>query len=376
MARYDAIIIGGGIGGAGIGAALAPHLTVLVLEQEPSPGYHTTGRSAAFYAESYGGPLVQPLTSLSGAFLKSPPPGFGDNPFVTRRGALHIFSRDQRSEADIMLSELEGVSDVALLDADRVRGMASDVRWPDLAGAVNDPDCGDLDVASIHHAYLAAVKRNGGVVLCGHELVSAERQAGNWRVQTNKGDFQSDLIINAAGAWADVVAERCGVSTVGLRPLRRTAVTLPKLVGSEVRHDSPVVLNIEETCYFRPEGEGYLVSPADETPSAPCDAQAEEMDIAVALDRFQTYTGLEPRRIASKWAGLRTFAPDRAPVIGADPAAARFYWSAGQGGWGIQTSPAWSALLANQIAGQQDLIAGDIASIDPMPFSPARFRAG
>ena len=371
--RYDAVVVGGGIGGAGIAAALGPHMTVLVLEQEDQPGYHTTGRSAAFYAESYGGPAIQPLTTAAGHFLKKPPAKFGDMPFVTPRGALHIFDEKHRGEADKMLSDLAGVEGVGLVDADAVREQAPDVRWPDLIGAVTDPACGDLEVAALHQAYLKAAKRDGVQLETRRRFLSASSNAGKWIIETDKGPIQADIIINAAGAWGDEVAKSSGVKPVGLKPLRRTAVTIPKLEGSLVHHENPVILNIEETCYFRPEGEGYLISPADETESVPCDAQADEMDIAIALDRFHTYTQLQPRHLTARWAGLRTFAPDRAPVIGADPAAPGFFWSAGQGGWGIQTSPSWSALLADQIIGRQDLI-DDLGAIDPESFLPKRFH--
>ncbi len=376
---YDVICVGGGIAGAGLAYWLKVHTwrtaRILVLEAEDIAGYHTTGRSAAFYAETYGGPVVQPLTSASKAFLADPPADLSPRPFLTRRGALHIFSNRQADAAWRLHDSLApALPDVRMLNADETRRLAPHVRRPDLAGAVHDPDCGDLDVAGLHQAYLGAARRAGVAVKTDAPVTAAVRRDGQWRLTTPRGTFAAPVLVNAAGAWADELARLARVPAVGMQPLRRTVVTVPRQDAVGAHPHAPLVLDAEERFYIKPEGEGYLVSPADETPSAPCDAQPEEEDVARAVAHLEETLGVTVPRLGARWAGLRTFAPDRAPVIGFDPAAEGFFWHAGQGGWGIQTSPAWCALSAALISGHAVPDHLGRFGVDPARYAPDRFK--
>lgn len=372
--KSDIIIIGGGIAGAGIAAFLSPQRRVIVLEQEAIPCYHTTGRSAAFFAETYGGPTIQPLTTASRQFLNTPPPNFSDRSFVLPRGALHVFRSHQMSKANNLLDQMKGVENICLISPSEIARMAPDIALSGFAGAIYDPQCSDLDVAALHQAYCCQLKKYGGQIITKARVMRIDRHKDGFCVQGPEGrEFFSRQVVNAAGAWSDNIAQMAGLAPLGITPMRRTIVTTPALTAMKRPKDQPIIFDLDETCYFRPEGEGYLISPADETPDIPGDTQPQEEDIARAVWRFEHMTGLRVSRIKARWAGLRNFAPDRLPVIGPDPKDPDFFWSAGQGGWGIQTSPAWCALLADIILGQTPkLVIGDMKHINPQTFSPER----
>lgn len=346
MDHVDIVIVGAGIAGAGLAWALAPRRRVILAEAEDTPGYHTTGRSAAFFAETYGGATVQPLTTASKTFFEDPPIGFTETALVRPRGALHVFPASARDRAEAMFAAMKSVAGVHFLSQaealDRVPGLAANR----IAGAVYDTACADLDVAALHAAYLKGARSSGAEVLTSAPLKAARHGAG-WMVQLGKRAVKADILVNAAGAWGDKVAEIAGVSQIGLQPKRRTIAVAETDTPSNP--DAPLVLTVPENLYFKSEGHGYLISPADETNSAPTDAQPDAEDIARAVDRFERLTGQTVNRVRHKWAGLRTFAPDRAPVIGFDAQVPSFFWSVGQGGWGIQTAPAWTQLAADAI---------------------------
>jgi len=375
MMETDFLIVGAGIAGAGLAYRLAGQADVVLLDMEEQAGYHTTGRSAAFYAETYGGPKLQPLTTASKEFFYSPPAGFTDVPLLTKLGAIHVFRAVQSAVADkafsVMAPALPGIR---MLSRDDVTARAPYLAGSDFAGGIDDPDCGNLDVAALHQSYLKAAKQAGIQLLLASGLEAAVHDGSRWHVKTRQGQIKANCIVNCAGAWADQVAERSGVAPLGLSPLRRTIITVPNPQELPFDAHGPVVIDVEETFYFKPEGTGYLISPADETPSAPCDAQPELEDVAVAADHFERATGTMVDRIDARWAGLRTFAPDKAPVIGFDDTQPGFFWNAGQGGYGIQTSPAWSLLAASLIRGEPlspELSANDV---DPALYDPARLR--
>ena len=373
MLECDFLIIGAGIAGAGAAYRLAPHGRVIMLDMEPQAGYHTTGRSAAFYAETYGGPKVQPLTTASKAFITSPPDGFTDVPLLTRLGAIHIYRADQKAAADRLYRELSAaLPGVRHMTAAEVKARAPHVDTSGLMGGIDDPDCGGLDVAALHQGYLRAAKAHGAALMLDARFEAAAFDGARWHAKTRQGPVKARVIINAAGAWGDDVAKRSGVMPVGLLPLRRTIVTVPKPEGLPFDRHGPVVLDIDEEFYFKPEGEGYLVTPADEVPSAPCDAQPELEDVARAVQFFETATGSKVARIDAKWAGLRTFGPDRLPVVGSAVDEPSFFWSVGQGGYGIQTSPAWTDMLASFVLGtpMPDYLVR--AGVEARNFSPAR----
>lgn len=359
-ARYDFVVVGAGIAGASIAAGLCGHGSVLLVEAEDRPGYHSTGRSAAFWTESYGGPGVQPLTTASGPFLH-------EHGFLSPRGALTLArigeEDDLRAFADrfARLGVRVEVLDRAALE-DRLPGLAP--QWT--LGAL-EPDCSDIDVAGLHQHWLAQARRGGVGLLCNARVTAARPDAGGWTVALADGQtLAARILVNAAGAWADRVAEACGLPPIGVQPFRRTVAQLRLAVPPPA--DLPLVLGLDETFYFKPEGARLWLSPHDETPSAACDAAPDELDVALAIDRFEQVVDWRIERVEHRWAGLRSFAPDRLPVYGFDPLAAGFFWFAGQGGFGIQTAPAAADLAVRQLLGQAP------GAVRPELFLPDRFR--
>lgn len=364
-APLDVAVIGGGMAGAAAGYFLARGgARVTLIEAEDQPGYHTTGRSAAFYAESYGGAAVLPLTRASRDFLVAPPDGFAEVPLVRSRGALHLFRPAQAGEAQRRADALAALAPAIHLTEALPDQVLATGRF---AGAIADPDCQDMDVAALHAGFLKGMARGGGHLRCGAGLVSAERQAGRWQLTLADGSrVASDWLVNAAGAWADQVAKAAGAQPAGLIPARRT-IAVFAAQGPAIPADLPLILDFEERFYFKPEGAGLLTSPADETPVAPSDVQPDAEDIALAAARVEEASRWRLTRLLHKWAGLRCFVPDRLPLIGPDPEVPGFYWSAGQGGWGIQTAPAWGQAVA------ADLLGGDPPA-DLGCYRPSRLR--
>ncbi len=376
MQETDFLIIGAGIAGAGIAYHLAPHARTLLIDMEEQAGYHTTGRSAAFYAETYGGSKLQPLTTASKSFFHQPPEGFSEHPILTPLGAVHIFREDQKSRAQAMFDALvKDLPSVKTLEAETVLERAPYLKKARLVGGIDDPECGNLDVAALHQGFLKHAKKSGAEILLGAGFEAAHFSEGFWHVKTRTGDIRAKTLINSAGAWGDDVAQRAGIKPIGLMPLRRTIITIANPKGLAFDPKGPVIIDIDEDFYFKPEGAGYLVSPADEVPSPACDAQPDMEDIAVAADLFEQATGATVEHLDAKWAGLRTFAPDRAPVIGYAADHSNFFWNVGQGGYGIQTAPAWSALaaaLALRTDIPQDLLDN---KVQPQIYDPARFKS-
>lgn len=375
MEKLDFLVIGAGIAGAGIAYRLAGHGSLLVADMEDHAGYHTTGRSAAFYAETYGGEKLQPLTTGSKDFLHCPPAGFVEAPLITDLGAIHVFEASQRDRA---LAQFETdrrvLEHIRLLSAAQLEARAPQLKAGRFVGAIEDSECGNLDVAALHQGYLRAVKKMGVEVRLDTPFERAEHTGSGWRVWLGREEIEVKVLINCAGAWGDVVAERAGVGPVGLEPLRRTLVTVANPAGLPFDRDQPMIIDFDEDFYFKPEGGGYLISPADETLSDPCDSQPEMEDVAIAVDHFERATDSHVVCVEAKWSGLRTFAPDRAPVIGFEPGAHDFFWNVGQGGYGIQTSPAWSRYAASLLLGHG--IPADLMRLGAKPawYAPDRFR--
>ncbi|WP_423601756.1 NAD(P)/FAD-dependent oxidoreductase [Sphingomonas sp. MS122] len=368
MSRYDVAIVGAGIAGAGLAAEVAPHARVLLLEAEDQPGYHATGRSAAFWSETYGGADIQPLSKASGPALRDPPAELGGESFLSPRGELFIATREDRHVLDRFVAEFAaaGVRLEPVDPAPRCPGLR-----PEWSEALWDPTCADIDVARLHAAYLGAARRAGAELVCAAGVTAACREGGGWRIETRAGAFAAEVLVNAAGAWADPVAALAGAPAIGTMPLRRTMVQLR--VDPPAQPALPLVRDARDRFYFKPEAGGRIwLSPHDEIPSDPCDAAPEELDVAMAIDKLETAVDWRIDAVERKWAGLRTFAPDRKPVYGFDPAAPGFFWCAGQGGFGIQTSPAATRLAAAMLLGT----APDpmVAHIDPAAYSIRRFR--
>jgi D-arginine dehydrogenase len=370
---YDFIVVGAGIAGASIAYELAGSAAVCLVEAEARPGVHATGRSAALFAPTYGGREIRALTRASRAFYDRPPPGFAETPLLGRRGCLYIARADQ---ADRLRQRVDSVrvsgGAMALIEPAEALALAPLLRAGYLALAAIDHDAMDIDVDALHQGFLRGARAAGARLVAHSRIAGAQRGAGVWSVATAEGVLRAPVIVNAAGAWADQVAGLCGARTVGLRPLRRTALLVDPPAGVDVSQ-WPAVIDTDEEFYFKPDAGRLLLSPADETPDVAGDAQPDEMDIAVAVDRVQAALDIAVRRVRHSWAGLRTFAPDRVPVVGYDPQVAGLFWCAGQGGYGIQTAPAMgrtAAALARREALPADVVAEGLAAAD---LSPLRF---
>jgi len=362
MSEFDIVIVGGGIAGASLGAEVVGARRTLIVEAEEQCGYHSTGRSAAFYLESYGGPQVAQLTLASHAFLDSPPADFSERGFLRTRGDLHLTRGD--------LPMLPPGVETRVVERAELERLLPGIK-PEWRRALLEPGCADIDVASLHSAYLRQFRRSGGAVQTGARLVSARRSEDAWQVQLESGaTLRAGIIVDAAGAWADAVAIACEVAPLGIAPKRRTMVQLR--VGRSGLRELPLVDDADGTFYFKGEGDSSIwLSPHDEIPADACDAAPEEIDVATAIARFEEVVDWPVERVERSWAGLRSFAPDRLPVYGFDTAAPRFFWCAGQGGFGIQTSPAAAKLAAALLLDE----APDpmVVDIDPETFSPRRF---
>jgi len=356
---FDIAIVGAGMAGASLAAALGGHASALLLEAEDRPGYHTTGRSAAFWQESYGGAGVQPLTTASGAFLR-------DHGFLTERNALTLARAGQEQRLEDFAARFAALGvGVELIGRAALTERVPGLREGWVLGAL-EPACSDIDVAGLHQHYLRAARQAGVELWTSARLETAEPAAGGWRLGLSGGRAaRCRVLVNAAGAWADPVAGIAGAAPLGITPLRRTIAQLRTAPAPP--SDLPVVFDIAETFYFKPESGRVWLCPHDETPSPPCDAAPEEIDVAVAIERFGAVVDWAVERVEHKWAGLRSFAPDRLPVYGFDPARPGFFWFAGQGGFGIQTAPAAADLAARLILGSGG------GEVDPAPFAPSRF---
>lgn len=371
MNHYDIIIIGGGMAGASLGAEVAAHARVLILEMEDVAGYHATGRSVAFWTESYGGPQVQPLTSASGPLLSNPDPDFSETSFLTPRGAVHIGRAEDQYLGDEMISRFAG-SGISLsgLDSGDLARCVPGLRenW---AVGISEPTTMDIDVAALHNAFLRQFARRGGILQHRASLIAARRDATGWQIETSAGTLRCGVLVNAAGAWADGVAGACGVEAIGITPFRRTVVQLR--VSPEAADDLPLILDLAGRFYFKPAGAGRIwLSPHDEEPSTPCDAAPEEVAVAIAIDRLHQVVDWRVEAVERKWAGLRSFAPDRLPVYGYDPVMPDFFWFAGQGGFGIQTSTAAAKIAAALLL--RIPVDDRLSQIDASRYSPARFK--
>ena len=356
MTRFDIAIVGAGIAGASLAAELAPHVRLVLIEGEDQPGYHSTGRSAAFWSETYGGPGVQPLTTASF-------PALDAGGFLEPLGSIKLARAEDRPALDAFMDEFadSGVALVPIDPRDRLPGLRPSWDW-----AVFEPSCAYIDVGGLHGAMLARARRAGAELMTRAELVAARREGGDWTIETRAGPVRAGLLVNAAGAWADAVAVAAGAAPIGITAYRRTLVQIATEPGPPAA--LPHVSHIAGSFYFKPEGQGRLwLSPHDETPVVPGDVQAEEIDVAIAIDRFEHVVDWRVAALERKWAGLRSFAPDRLPVYGFDPRVPGLFWCAGQGGFGIQTAPAAARLAAALVLGT-----APPAGVDPARYAPGR----
>ena len=367
--NFDIAIIGGGIAGASLAYALGARnaaLRIAILEMEAQPGYHTTGRSAAFWVESYGGPAIVPLSLASRSFFDAPPSGFCDRPLLTPRAAMYLAPPDDAAALPALAAEFDqgGVNyhwlDAAALSASPAGPM---LRADWCTAAIVEPDCFDIDVAALHQGYLRGFAGAKPQVITAAEVTGLARTAAGWTITTRAGVFTATTIVNAAGAWADEVAALAGARPRDLQPLRRTMAVLT--IDPPPPADLPITLDAAGRFYFKPDGGRLWLSPHDETPDVAHDVRPDELDIATVIDSFERATTVTVKRLESSWAGLRTFAPDRVPVFGWDGAVEGLFWCAGQGGFGIQTAPAAADLCAA-------LLLGQAPNLDAAPYLATR----
>lgn len=377
MNNRDIIIIGAGIAGASAAYFLAlGGANVVLLEREEQPGYHSTGRSAALFSETYGPTVIRRLSMASRAFLAQPPEGFAEHALLAPRGMLMVATEAEAAELAAFAAEIRANGgEIRMLDADEVVALVPVMRRELLAGGVLEPGAMDIDVHALHWGFIRGFRHAGGTLVNEACVERISRRGARWVVEDARGrGFEADVVVNAAGAWADEIARLAGVAPRGLVPKRRTALMVDLPAG--VHGDAwPMVCSITEDYYFKPDAGRLLVSPADETPVPPQDVQPEDLDIAIAIDRFMTATTVEVRRPGSTWAGLRSFFADGDPVSGFAPDAPGFYWLAGQGGYGIQTAPAMGRVAAGLIL--SGLVPDDVRAfgVDAEALSPGRLSA-
>ncbi len=372
--QADFLIIGGGIAGASVAYWLAPHGRVILLERESQPGYHSTGRSAAMFMESYGTPQVCALTRASRSFFEAPPAGFADSPVLSPRGAMMVATQGQDALlADYWKAARALSPNARLLDAQGACALVPVLQPDRVLGAVHEPDALAMDVDILHQGYLRGLRRAGGTLVCDAEVTALRHCGSLWQAQAGGLDYAAPVLINAAGAWADVVAGLAGVRPIGLQPKRRSAFIFAPPEGV-LSSDWPLTIGIAEDWYFKPDAGMLLGSPANADPVAPQDVQPEELDIALAIDRIESMTSLSIRRPTRTWAGLRSFVADGDLVGGFDAVAPGFFWLAAQGGYGIQTSAAMGQACAALARGLPlpESIAGH--GLTPGMLSPARLQ--
>jgi D-arginine dehydrogenase len=370
----DFLVVGGGIAAASVGYWLARHGRVILLERESQPGYHSTGRSAALFMESYGTQQVRALTLASRAFFEAAPGGFSEHPVLSPRGAMMVAEHGQEQALREHWDILRAMSPNArLLDAQGACDITPVLRREKLAGAVHEPDAADMDVHAIHQGFLRGIRRAGGRIVTDAEVTSLRRVGQVWQVTAGGQTYEAPVVLNAAGAWAGVVGEMAGAMDIGLQPRRRSAFIFAPPPGCDASA-WPLVAGVTEDWYIKPDAGMLLGSPANVDPVPPHDVQPEEMDIALAIDRIQEMTTLTIRRPTRTWAGLRSFVADGDLVGGWDPQAPGFFWVAAQGGYGIQTSPAMGEACAALARGEA--IPAPIAAwgLTAAMLSPERLR--
>jgi len=345
----DIIVIGAGIAGVSAAAELAADASVTILEMEAQAGYHATGRSAAYFAAAYGNKVIREITACCEGFLREPPQGFSEVKLFGPRDCMYFGREDQLEK---LLKIQADNPRLQFVDARTVCERVPVLSPGYVYGAMWDTRGGDLDVDALLQAFLRRFRQRGGQWLANRCVSSLERKTGLWRVTAGGQIFAAPVIVNAAGAWVERVAALAGLGSLGIQPLRRTALTISAPEGMDIRN-WPEMVDADEEFYFKPDAGQILISPADETPTEPCDAQAEELDVATGVYRFERATGLDIRRVNHSWAGLRTFAPDRIPVAGFDPRSEGFFWLAGQGGNGVMNAPAMAALTRYLVTGAE-----------------------
>jgi D-arginine dehydrogenase len=353
--RSDVIIIGGGMAGISAAAKLAPHVSVTVLEREPTLGYHSTGRSAAIFIRNYGNATLRALNAAAEPeFLE--PVGISDRSLLSPRGEMLFGMESDRAK---MIEYTQGSEGIDWLSRDEALDLVPILRPEKVDLAIIERAAQEIDVDRMLQGYARLARKHGAQIVTGAHVTSMAFAAGCWRLETSDGMFEAPIVINAAGAWADTIAGLAGAARLGLQPMRRSAVLIPAPGGLDISR-WPMFADMSEGFYAKPDAGRLMISPADEDPVEPQDAWADDMVLAEGLDRYEQAVTVSVTRVERNWAGLRTFAPDRTPVVGFDPRAKGFFWLAGQGGYGIQTAPAMASLTAALILSQTPELASSV----------------
>ncbi|MEM7633186.1 MAG: FAD-binding oxidoreductase [Pseudomonadota bacterium] len=371
---YDYLIIGAGISGAAAACELRDHGTIALIEAESSPGYHSTGRSAALYTRNFGGEIVRLINRASHGFFQNPPAGFCNTPLLSPRGLITVAVPGDEGTLAPIVNQSTPDTAIDMLTAAQACDMAPLLR-PEFVGAATfEAGVADIEVATLHQAYLRSVKKSGGHLVCSMRIDGISRKGGAWHISACGGTIIGKILVNAAGAWADQVAVMSDAAPVGLVAKRRTAIIVDPPERIDLTH-LPAMEFADANSYIKPEAGKLMASPGDETPVEPQDVQPEDWDIAVLADWLQRRTFIEVRRIEHSWAGLRTFAADDAPVVGFDPGVEGLFWLAGQGGYGIMMAPALGRTAASLIL--QGGLPDDLVSLGVIEddLSPGRFTA-
>ncbi|MGD9912964.1 MAG: NAD(P)/FAD-dependent oxidoreductase [Rhizobiaceae bacterium] len=374
--RADFLVVGAGIAGASAAFELSRNASVVLVERESQPGYHSTGRSAAVFTEIYGNAVIRALTVASAPFFANPGHGFSDYPLWSPRPLIMIARKDQMPELEALYEvAVKLVPTLKIIDADEVRARLPVLRKDYIEAGLLEENSRDLDVNAIHMGFLRGARARGTQLVQNAEVRGARRDRDGWVVETAAGEIAGKVLVNAAGAWADELAALAGAAPIGLVPKRRSACIFTFEPWQAVE-GWPTIIDISEEFYFKPEAGKLLGSPADETPTPPCDAQPEELDIAIAIDRIMQAADVDVRTVERKWAGLRSFVTDKSPVVGYDDAVEDFFWLAAQGGYGIQTSPALSRTAA--ALARREAVPSDVASlgVSEASLAPDRLRRG
>ncbi|MDH0048666.1 NAD(P)/FAD-dependent oxidoreductase [Comamonas terrigena] len=375
---WDVVVVGAGMAGAAAGWQLAQAgQRVLVLERESQPGYHTTGRSAALFEEHYGPAQVQALTRASRAFYDTPPAGFADAPILSPRGVLYIATAAQRALLDAAYAEaLRQAPAARRLDAAALRALVP-VLQDGIVDGFLDEGARDIDVHGLHQGFLRGLRQAGGALWCSAEVTALARAAGLWTVTLADGrSVQAPVVVNTAGAWADVLGGLAGAAPIGLTPRRRSAFTFGVPEGVDATH-WPAVISADESFYIKPDAGQLLGSPANADATTPHDVQPEELDVATGIWRIEEATTLQIRRPSHTWAGLRSFVADGELVVGWDASPTPlpgFFWLAAQGGYGIQSAAGYSLLARNLILGEAVDATLRAQGVDAAVLSPARVQ--
>jgi D-arginine dehydrogenase len=346
--QCDVLVIGAGISGASAGYELASRLSVVVVDAEVTAGYHSTGRSAALYTPNYGPPVVQRISVASRAFLSRPPEGFSATPLLAPRGQLTVATSGEIASLDPILALSKPGNEIQQVSVAEALARAPILRSDGIGAALYEPGVMDMDVAALHQGYLAGLRQRGGVLLTGRRIERLERRSGLWHATARDLNVCARIVVNAAGAWADKIAELGGVKPIGIVAKRRTAILVdaPETIAASTM---PAIDFAGSPSYLKPDAGRIMASPGDQTPVAPQDIQPDDFDVAVLVDWLETATHIKVHRIAAKWAGLRSFVADDRPVVGFAGDADGFFWLAGQGGYGIMMAPALAQAAAGMV---------------------------